>query len=1207
MFKKIKKYYILLVSVAFTVAFLLLYLKTFSTNYTRSVKSFKSEFLTLENKLDETLKYRTDELKYGSIKEQWERSETSSSINVHVYRKDSLVYWNTNQLPILRFADLHFPSDGIIHLQNGWYYAKMKTVRDFQVCVSFLIKQDYSYNNKELINDFTTPLDLSFNSSISLDEDSDFPIFSKEKKFVFSIVPNNYQSASRTESILLMLSLLIAISSWLYWLSFVKKQLRKNLQWLLPSSVVIFRILSVKFSWFGFLHGTTSFESSLYGVSQWFPNFFEYVVNIIVFIYLLNELSIYLKSEKRSRIKAYIGVLFFIASFLIWAFILDLTKGLIESSSISLVIDELFSLDIFSFLAIASLGVFFYAYFKFVQATVQACKNQLITGAQMAVLSFILSFLFFLFEINYGNQLLLAALFPVVFYELVLYLIYRNKKSNPLGAGILLLLLFSVVLASVIGTFNDHKEKGERELYARQLITEKNIVTEVEYSNVVSKLKNDKFLQRFISYPRPINISSFQEGLERRVFNDYWERYELDFHLFDAQHLPLIDKIKNNSSHFDELNALITISGTPSEIDSNIFFIDDFTQKYNYVIRQELYGKDSTKAIFFCTLKSKKIPEEIGFPRLLISSKSNVLESLESYSIARFHNKRLVTKYGGFNYPSSPGVMLPNNKGNAFFDFNGFNHYALVKSENHIVVLSVKNDTFLDFITSFSYLFSLYGLLLMPFLFRMNSKGGFNKTLSLAMKIQVVLIGLVFISLLAFGWGSGLFVTSQYNQLTNDVIGEKLNSVETEVKAKLGEYETLDIVENGNYMQYILQKFARVFFTDINLYDTEGYLLASSRPKVFNVGLLSEQMNPEAVKHLKYLKESEFVHKENIGELDYSSAYKPFYNSSNKLMGYINLQHFGQQREFENQIQKFLVAIINVFILLLAISIILAIFISNWLTSPLRILQENFSNVEFGKQNQQILYDKEDEIGSLVKDYNRKLEELEFTAQQLAKSEREMAWREMAKQVAHEIKNPLTPMKLSVQQLLRTFDPNDPKSEEKLKKVANSIVEQIDALTKIANEFSNFAKMPNPSEEKVDLVALANGVVEVFTTSDSIEINLEANKEQIFLLADKDQFVRVFNNLIKNAIQAIPQGEKGLIKISLEAKSGEVKVAVSDNGIGIEESKQGKIFVPYFTTKSTGTGLGLAMVKQIIENHKGSIDFESEVGRGTTFTFVLPI
>ena len=1207
MLNKIKKYYILLVSIAFTIAFLLLYLKTYSTNYSRSVSSFRSEFLSLENDLDDIINYRSAELNYGEISDQWEKPISKDKINVHIYKKDSLVYWNTNQLPILRFADLHFPSEGIIHLQNGWYFAKMRTVRDYQICTSFLVKRDYAYNNKELVNDFISPLNLSFKSSVSLDEDSGFPIFSNDNKFVFSILPNHYQSASRTESILLMFSLLIAISSWLYWLRFVKKRLGKTLKWLLPSSVFLLRILSVKFSWFGFLHGTIAFESSLYGVNQWFPNFFEYIVNITVFIYILGELSTFLKSVKKGSLEKFVSILFFVASFLIWTFIIDLTRGLIENSSISLVIDKLFSLDVFSFLSLASLGVFFYAYFKFVQASLEACKAQLITGAQMAVLSFVLSCTFFLFEINYGNQLLLAATFPLVFYELVLYLIYRHKKSNQLGAGILLLLLFSIVLASIIGSFNEQKERGERVLYANQLITEKNVVTEVEYANVAKKLKNDNFLKRFISYPRPISVSSFQEGLERRVFNGFWERYELEFHLFNAEFLPLIDQIKNNTSHFEELNTLIKTSGTASEIDANIFFIDDFTQQYNYIIKQEVYGKDSTKAVFFCTLKSKKIPEEIGFPRLLISSKSNVLESLEAYSIARYHNKRLVTKYGAFNFPSSPRVMLPDRiKNRGFFNFNGFNHYALVKSENHVVVLSIKNSTFLDFITSFSYLFSLYGLLLMPFLFKMNSKSGFSRTLSLAMKIQVVLIGLVFISLLAFGWGSGLFVTSQYNQLTDDVISEKLNSVGTEVKAKLGEYDALDIVENGNYMQYILQKFARVFFTDINLYDTEGYLLASSRPKVFNVGLLSEQMNSEAVKHLKYLKESEFVHLENIGELNYSSAYKPFYNSSNQLMGYINLQHFGQQREFENQIQQFLVAIINVFILLLAISIILAIFISNWLTSPLRILQESFAGVKFGKQNQQILYDKEDEIGALVKDYNRKLEELEFTAQQLAKSEREMAWREMAKQVAHEIKNPLTPMKLSVQQLLRTFDPNDSKSEQKLKKVANSIVEQIDALTKIANEFSNFAKMPNPSEEKIDIVALANGVKEVFTTSESILITVEASQKELFLLADKDQFVRVFNNLLKNAIQAIPKNKKGEIKIFLTANENSIIIAVSDNGVGIEESRQNKIFVPYFTTKSTGTGLGLAMVKQIIENHHGNIDFKSEIEKGTTFTIVLP-
>jgi signal transduction histidine kinase len=489
----------------------------------------------------------------------------------------------------------------------------------------------------------------------------------------------------------------------------------------------------------------------------------------------------------------------------------------------------------------------------------------------------------------------------------------------------------------------------------------------------------------------------------------------------------------------------------------------------------------------------------------------------------------------------------------------------------------------------------------------MNTGGGFSKTLSLAMKIQVVLISLVFLSLLAFGWGSGVFVSTQYNQFTNDVIREKLSSVETEVKAKLGDFEVLTITDNGNYMQRILQKFARVFFTDINMYDTEGYLLGTSRPKVFNVGLLSEQMNPTALKHVRFLEQSEFVHHENIGELNYSSAYKPFYNNSGALMGYINLQHFGQQREFENQIQKFLVAIINAFILLLAISIILAIFISSWLTAPLRILQKNFARVKFGKHNEQIRYDKQDEIGSLVKDYNQKLEELEFTAEQLAQSERELAWREMAKQVAHEIKNPLTPMKLSVQQLLRTYDPEDPKSAEKLKVVANSIIEQIDALTKIANEFSTFAKMPKPSEERLEINALINGVKEVFALEGKSKISYESNKEKIFVMADRDQFVRVFNNLLKNAIQSIPHGRDAAIDIRAMVENKIIQIEISDNGIGIEESKRTKIFVPYFTTKSTGTGLGLAMVKQIIENHRGQITFESTEDVGTTFHIVLPL
>lgn len=1206
MINHLKKYYLLFLAVLSSIIFVVFFQQTFSTNYTNDVKRFKHQFVALEKALENALRYQEEDLLRRKITTQWRKVKKDNPINIHVYSNDSLVLWNTNQLPIIRFADIHFPSEGLLHLQNGWYYAKTKEVGDYVVCGSFLIKQDYSYVNNELVNDFAPELSLPFTASLSLEQDSGYPVFDNDKNFVFSLHPNEYQTASWSTAILLMLSLLVALILWLTWISkWIKFQ--SKFRWIIPLVIVALRILSLQFSWFGFMHGTIGFDSSLYGTNKWSPNFFEFLLNIALFVYLLNYWSQNLKRITVSALNKYLVIVVFIGSFTLWFLFLYVTSGLIEDSSIPLVIDKLFSLNIFSILSVGSLGVFFYMYFLFVKEIVNACKLQDVTGAQLAVISFIVSCSFFFYELNFGYQLFLAALFPIVFYELILYLVYRHVKSNQMGTGIVLLLLFSIVMAQNFSKLNERKERGERELFANQLTTERSIVTEVEYASIAPNLKEDNFIRRYIDAPQFMSIADFQEGIERRIFNGFWERYEMSFNLFNEDHIPMIDKRNENSFLYDDLQRIIEVSGKMSEIDSNIYFINDYTKQYSYIIRQEIYSRDSVPAILFCTLKSKKIPEEIGFPRLLISSKANVLESLESYSIGKYHNGRLITKYGSFKYPSFNNVMIPSRiieKG--YFDYRGYNHFVLKKSDNNSVVLSVKNSTLLDFITSFSYLFTFFGLMLLPLMFRLNSTKGFSSTLTLALKIQVVFISLVFISLLAFGWGSGIFVSNQYNEFTDDVIREKLNSVETELKSKLNHVDKLSIVENGNSMQLLLQNFAKVFFTDINMYDGDGYLLASSRPKVFNVGLLSEQMNPIAFKNVKLFKQSEFIQTEKIGQLNYSSAYQPIYNAKNKLLGYINLQHFGQQREFENQIQKFLVAIINVFILLLAISIILAIFISNWLTAPLRILQTSFSKVKFGKHNEQIHYEKEDEIGALVKDYNKKLEELEFAAQQLAKNEREMAWREMAKQVAHEIKNPLTPMKLSVQQLLRAYNPEDPKSEDKLKRVASSIIEQIDALTKIANEFSTFAKMPNPSQEKVELLQLINGVMELFNESDGVAISIETTLDELYINGDKDQFVRVFNNLIKNALQAIPKDKKGEVEISIQKQFGKAQIAIKDNGIGIEEGKRFKIFVPYFTTKSNGTGLGLAMVKQIIENHNGTIDFESTEGVGTIFNIELP-
>lgn len=1208
MIKFFKKYYLILIAAFSSLIFLVFFFHTFSTQYERDVASFSSRFLAMEERLENILRYRSDELIKSGVEDQWSNVVYPNGINLHVYRNDSLIFWNTNQLPIIRFADIHFPAQGLLHLQNGWYYAKTVEVGDYVLCGSFLIKHDYPYKNDDLINDFAPDIEVPFEAKIGLEQEVGFPVFSKANAFVFSLVPEPIQTADEFESLALLVLLLISIGFWLLWLSNLQDRLPKRIGGLIPVAVVVLRMLSLKGEWFGFLGGIDAFDPSLYGTSQWFPNFFEYLLNGAVIVYLLHDVGRRLGRLNPSKWGRFLILFAFFSSFLVWFLVLYFTKGLIENSSIPLEIDKLFSLNAYSVLALGSLGVLFYGYFHFLLRVLEGAKRQGISASWMAVSAFIAACVFFFFEISQGHALVLAGFFPFVFYEFCLYLTYRQKKSNQLVVGLFLLFLFSLVTASNLTVFNERKERSVRELYANQLATERDIATELEYANLSKKLKEDSFLKRFIESPHAISLSDFQEGLERRLFHGHWERYEMDFNLFSADHLPLIERGAETTERYDALSEIIERSGIPSEIEPNLYFVHDHAKYYSYIIRQELFGKDSTRAIFMCTLKSKKIPEEIGFPRLLISSKANVLDNLEAYSIAKYHEGDLVTRYGDFNYPSTKSVLLPEVSGNkGFFDYDGYNHFLVAKNQHDAVVLSHKNGTMVDHLTSFSYLFSFYGLLILPLIFRIHTAKGFSRTMTLALKIQSVLIAMVFLSLLAFGWGSGVFVSTQYNEFTDDVIREKLSSVEKEVVSKIGDYQTLSITENGNFLQHILVKFSGVFFTDINLYDTKGYLLASSRPKVFNVGLLSEQMNPVAFKHVHFLRQSEFVHQERIGELGYASAYKPFYNNNGKLMAYINLQHFGQQREFENQIQRFLVAIVNVFILLLAISVVLALFISNWLTEPLRILQENFARVKFGKHNEQIRYDKEDEIGSLVKDYNKKLEELEYTAQQLARTEREVAWREMAKQVAHEIKNPLTPMKLSVQQLLRVFDPNDPKSEEKLKKVANSLVEQIDALSTIANEFSNFARMPNPSEEKIELVGLVRGVKEVFDAPDEREIRIESNAEQIYLMGDKDQFVRVFNNLIKNAIQSIPTGRTPEIVLSLNRVGESVEIRVSDNGVGIERSEEAKIFVPYFTTKSTGTGLGLAMVKQIIQNHKGTIDFSSIPQKGTTFIIHLPV
>ena len=366
-------------------------------------------------------------------------------------------------------------------------------------------------------------------------------------------------------------------------------------------------------------------------------------------------------------------------------------------------------------------------------------------------------------------------------------------------------------------------------------------------------------------------------------------------------------------------------------------------------------------------------------------------------------------------------------------------------------------------------------------------------------------------------------------------------------------------------------------------------------------------MDANAYEQIGQFNRTLFIQEEKIGNYEYLSAYVPFRNEDNQLMAYLNLPYFAKQTELRSELSTFLIAFTNIYIILIAIAIFVTLIISNYITLPLQLIKEKISKLKFGKPNEKINWVRKDEIGQLIMEYNRMIDELSRSADLLAKSERESAWREMAKQVAHEIKNPLTPMKLSIQYLQKAWDDKAPDWDQRLRRFSQTVIQQIDNLSAIASEFSDFAKMPQSEMEKIDLANVIENAIGLF--KDVQQIEFISNAQYVapcYVYADKKQMLRVFNNLIKNSIQAIKNPSEGLIEIGILKENSTYKVTLTDNGSGIKKEEAEKIFTPSFTTKTGGMGLGLAIVQSIIESSGGEIWFESEFGTGTTFFIRLP-
>jgi len=813
-------------------------------------------------------------------------------------------------------------------------------------------------------------------------------------------------------------------------------------------------------------------------------------------------------------------------------------------------------------------------------------------------------------HINLISVFLLSVLALLVGYS-------RMKRVMKLNYSHYITVIFIVSLftSMYINRHSYEKYEDQKKVLATNLASQHDLITEFLLRDITERLildlETDVFqdvvyndFQFSTDYPNVLNYI-----LRQHFYTMYWSRYRFNCWVCnDVTQLEVDQRSRNCVRLFSNM---IETMGTQLAR-SQFWYIDRPNNVSSYLgwFRAEKEGEAPLH--LFIEFWPSGDWDEVGYFELLLDDRLAKGNNLKGYSYAKYWNNRRITQYGDYGY-NLKGDIFQNGHGDYYtVEADGMEHLVYRPDKNNMVILSSYSPKLSDQIINFSYIFIFFftiisiSLLIVHFSgIRRRFQWNFHN------KIQYSMIAIMVVSFAVIEVFTVATVNRQYRKKNIDIVSEKMRAIHTELKDWIPLIQRYLAEKDDADKEMIsgwLKAYQRLFFTDVNLFDARGQLIATSLPEIFDRGMTGKQINPDAYIKLAYEQRVSIIELEAIGGMNYISAYSLFVDNENRVIAFLNLPYFTQQGTLTEEISNVIVSLLNFYMVIILITVIVSVLMSNQITLPLMMLQEKFRNIKLGEKNETILYESRDEVGGLVKEYNRAIEELARSASRLARSERESAWREMARQIAHEINNPLTPMKLSVQHLKRAYDNKSERFNEYMEKISRSLVEQIDTLSAIATEFSNFAKMPVAQNERFDLLDQINTVIPLFAIDDNkraFHTNFHG-MERAIIFADKEQISRVFMNMFKNALQAIPRDRQAEILVDVLKINRIIWVRIKDNGMGIPTEMQEKIFRPNFTTKSSGMGVGLSIVRSIIESADGTINFKTRQGVGTTFMISLP-
>lgn len=1158
----------------------------------------------------------------------------------YVYKKDAdkefLRFWNTGI--VIPSDQLLYSSkdEQVLKLPNGYYYSLRKPVpgyTDFNAYCLILIKSSFFIETEYFKNNF--PFDKTMNNVMDVSlKPTPYAVKSTDGNPLFYLRYKANTKVARDSELSVVMKIIGLFLFFLALYFILAKRLASinylNQIYFLAGSFLLFRALLYLMTAQWRTGDFSLFDPAVYSAGDILPSLGDLLINSLLFcwvsVFVWNRLSaVTLNVHKYNKKTVWVTGISCLVILIAATFsIAGVIKTLIAKSKISFDVTNVSSLSVFTavgFIILACLCLGFYylsrTLYKYILSVFK--DNLLLIYLLIAVLGLLFITLIEKDEVVIFYLPVLVWLLVYTFVFTKEAVIYRYIQFSVSGT-ILWIFVFSVSLSLLMLKEINKAELSLRKKYIEKLATQTDPASERLISIANKYLDSNYFRNNFRRLYNQQENERMRDSIRNRNYIGYLNNYVTNLYFFDSLNNPLFNQAPYT---VEALNNIIANKSRPTSLPDMYFYESEF-DNFAYITRRVISNTKTGHLLgtIYIVSNPRKFAVANIRPELFKQFRSWEYSNSLVYQYATYQDNQLESSSKKYPFTSylTPG-QIPQRR----FEIRekeGYDELWYRASASKVIVMVRKSELFLEAITLFSYIFcsflfltaliNLLVIVLNAFISRRSVK---NTTFFPTIRSQIhgtfILINVL--AFLVVGAATISFFVNRFEESNNDKLSRTMNimlnelnshdSLRNILRAKGSEQDLF----SANALNDVIKRVSDIHGVDVNIYDQTGVLRASSQPDIYSRGVLSDRMTPRAYYYLLRLRRVEYTQKERVSNLFYNTIYAPVGENSAQPYAYLSIPYFTSQQELSQEISTFLITLINLYAFIFLLTGLLALLITNRITGSFTVIGNKMKQISLSSANEDIIWERDDEIGQLVREYNKMVTQLKESADTLARSEREEAWREMARQVAHEIKNPLTPMKLSLQYLQKAINERSPNIQQLTSSVAKTLVEQIDHLSKIAADFSQFANINHVKAEAFDLHEVLQPLESIYSKNPEVTFNWNPLRMPVQVMADKTQLNRLFTNLFVNAIDACIGNAKCVLEVTERLDNDTIIISIKDNGSGISEAMQTKIFTPNFTTKSSGTGLGLAMCKGIVEKANGTIWFETEPGIGTTFFVKLPV